>query len=86
MEMKKRLIIVPKGKKAEDDLDSDQASAADLIELELNEREFEHLWAKEIFELISIKGNSNIDDFEDDAVTGKENLVCVIEALTAIDR
>lgn len=79
--MRQRVITVPKDKIAEKALDFDEATKEQLIELSITEEEFLFLYYNGIIELINQEGETNIDDFEDDSVTGKENLSKVIKAL-----
>ena len=79
--MRQRVITVPKDKIAEKALDFEEATKEQLIELSITEEEFLFLYQNGIIELINQEGETNIDDFEDDSVTGKENLSKVIKAL-----
>jgi len=81
--MRQRIIIVPKDKTAEKALDFDEATKEQLIELLITEEEFLFMYQNGIIELINKEGKTNIDDFEDDSVTGKENLSEVIKALNS---
>ena len=80
--MRKRVIIVPKDKKAEQALDINEAKREQLIELTIDEKDFIFIYQTGIIELINREGNANVDDFEDDCVSGKENLSTVINALS----
>lgn len=80
--MRQRIIIVPKDKVAQEALDFDKATKEQLIELPIGEEEFLCMYNSGIIELINMKGNANIDDFEDDSVTGKVNLNMVINTLS----
>lgn len=64
-----KIIIVPINKKAELKLDYDTASPNELIEIRLNESEFNNLWKKGVFHLINETCNSMIDDYEDETIT-----------------
>jgi hypothetical protein len=79
--MKNRLIIVPKNKEAEKDLDFDKAKKSQLIELHLNDEEFILLYKKGVFELINEIGSTSIDDYEDASLIGEENISNVMAAL-----
>ena len=59
-----KIIIVPINKEAELKLDYDTASPNELIEIRLNESEFNILWKKGVFDLINQTCNSIIDDDE----------------------
>lgn len=61
-------IIIPKNKIAEINLDLDKALSEELIEIELDEFEFNSLWDSGIFLLINKICNTNIDDFEDEHI------------------
>ena len=80
--MRKRVITVPKDKIAEEALDYDKADKEQLIELTIREEDFLFLYQSGIIELINREGDTNVDDFEDDSVRGKENLNKVINALS----
>lgn len=84
--MRHRIITVPKDKVVENALDFDEATPEQLIELQIKEEEFLFLYKNGIIEMINQEGNTNIDDFEDDSVTGKENLGKVIKALNLKDK
>jgi hypothetical protein len=79
--MNNKLIIVPKNKNAQTALDFDKADKEQLIELTIDEIDFLFLFENGIIDLINFNGNSNIDDYEDDVVSGKENLYNVIIAI-----
>lgn len=79
--MRRRVVTVPKDKKAEEALDYDKARQEQLIELSLEEADFYFLHQSGIIELINKIGDANIDDFEDDVVCGKENLNKIIAAI-----
>jgi hypothetical protein len=79
--MNNKLIIVPKDKNAQTALDFDKADKEQLIELTIDEIDFLFLFENGIIDLINFNGNSNIDDYEDDVVSGKENLYNVIIAI-----
>jgi len=81
--MRQRVIIVPKDKIAEKALDLDEATKEQLIELSITEEEFLFMYQNGVIELINLEGKTNVDDFEDDSVTGKENLSRVIRALNS---
>lgn len=80
--MRQRIIIVPKDKVAQEALDFDKATNEQLIELPIEEEEFLCMYKTGIIELINIEGSANVDDFEDDSVTGKVNLSRVIKTLS----
>lgn len=76
-----KFILVPLDKKAEIDLDFDEAKDYQLIKLILSDNEFDNLYTEGLFNLINQVGNTNIDEFENDSVCGLENLKAVILAL-----
>ena len=79
--MRRRVITVPIDKEAEKALDYDAAKPAQLIERYLSGEEYVFLETMGLISLINSEGDSNIDDFEDDSVTGLENLNRVLQAL-----
>lgn len=66
--MKTRLIIVPKDKKAELNLDYDNAKDEVLIQYILNEEIFIKLYNLDFFNFINNFFDVNIDDFEDESI------------------
>ncbi|WP_312921090.1 hypothetical protein [Empedobacter brevis] len=64
----RKLIVIPKNKTAERDLDFDEASSEELIEITLDQFEFYSLWDYGVFLLINKVCSTNIDDFEDEHI------------------
>ncbi|WP_312554644.1 hypothetical protein [Empedobacter brevis] len=64
----RKLIVIPKNKAAERDLAFDKASSEELIEIQLDQVEFDSLWKDGIFLLINMVCDTNIDDFEDEHI------------------
>ncbi len=62
-------IIVPKDKKAINDLDYDIANNDQLIIWELEEEEYVKLTSLRIFDIINQSCNSLIDDYEDENIS-----------------
>ena len=79
--MRNKVITVPKNKFAEQVLNFNQAQKEQLIELYLNDEEFEILYKKKLFELINQIAETNIDEYEDDSVSGKEKIGNVLTRL-----
>ncbi|NJK83587.1 MAG: hypothetical protein HC912_06965 [Saprospiraceae bacterium] len=82
--MRQRIITVPKDKIAEKALDYNESVGSQLIELSVTEEDFQFMFQCGIIELVNREGEANIDDFEDDVITGKERLNRVITALRSI--
>ncbi|UYQ91269.1 hypothetical protein MKQ68_14345 [Chitinophaga horti] len=72
--MKYRAIVVPKTKEAEQSLDYDKVMPEQLLEVVLDEDEFDNLLAIGFFERINSIAGSNIDDYEDENITDEEKL------------
>lgn len=72
--MSVRWIIVPLNKSAEAQLDLDQAKPGSIREYRLDETSFTCLWRSGIFDMINAETGSNIDNFEDDAITDPKQL------------
>lgn len=81
LKMRQRIITVPKDKNAEEALDYDEAEKEQLIELSIEEADFQFLYENGFIELINKVGDTNIDSFEDDAVRGKEHLSEIVAAI-----
>lgn len=72
--MKNRYIVTPKDKRAEELLDFNEAEDQDLIQLVLSESQFYQLDACGVFSDLNNMLGCLIDDFEDDAITSKQQL------------
>ena len=79
---KQRTIIVPKDKNAENLLDFDNAKLEQLLELQLDESNFEKLHKEGIFDLINKISKTNIDDYENESIQDKDKIKKVIDELT----
>lgn len=82
--MKKRYIVTPKDKAAAELLDYDKAAAIDLIELVLTEEQFKALNCAGVFSGLNEILGSNIDDFEDELISGDKQLEMGLNYLWAI--
>ncbi|WP_312332269.1 hypothetical protein [Sphingobacterium sp.] len=72
--MKNRYIVTPKDKRAEELLDFNEAGDHDLIQLVLSESQFYQLDACGVFSDLNNMLGCLIDDFEDEAITDKQQL------------
>ena len=72
--MKNRYIVTPKDKRAEELLDFNEAGDHDLIQLVLSDSQFYQLDAFGVFSDLNNMLGCLIDDFEDDAITNKQQL------------
>ena len=72
--MNNRFITVPKDQKALIALDFDQASDDQLIEVILDEDEFNMLWNSGFFKHLNRLANAYIDNGEDESITNIEIL------------
>lgn len=72
--MKNRYIVTPKDKRAEELLDFNEARDQDLIQLVLSESQFYQLDACGVFSDLNNILGCLIDDFEDEAITSKQQL------------
>lgn len=69
-----RLITVPIDKEAEERLYYDQNSEFDVIDVFLNESDYYKLWDSKLFDKINEALDLLIDDYEEETISGKENL------------
>lgn len=72
--MKNRYIVTPKDKRAEELLDFNEAGYHDLFQLVLSGSQFYQLDAFGVFSDLNNMLGCLIDDFEDDAITNKQQL------------
>jgi hypothetical protein len=79
--MSYKVITTPKNKSVEYALDYDEAQPDQLIELVLNESDFNKLWASKVFDNINKVANSMIDNFEDERIYNEQALKDVVEML-----
>lgn len=75
-----RLMSVPKDKAAEHALDYDEAEPNQLIEIEMNETEFEALYAAGVFDAINEMTDAMIRDYEDAEIVKREELELVLNS------
>ncbi|MBS1521839.1 MAG: hypothetical protein JST50_12630 [Bacteroidetes bacterium] len=73
-------ICVPKDQDALVRLDADRNIPGDLIEITLNDEDFNKLWEKGFFHSINIQTNSIIDDFEDEHILDECQLNKVVNS------
>ena len=66
--MKDRLIVVPTSKEAEQRLDYDKCTDSDLLEYNLNEKEFDELYDIGFFTELNDKLGLMIDDYESEEI------------------
>lgn len=78
--MARKLIIVPKDKQAEHDLDYDKASPEQLIEIRLTSDELYELDKAGVFDYMNEVSNAMIDDFESAEITIKEHLLQIFNS------
>jgi hypothetical protein len=79
--MRTRSITVPLNAKAQKSLDFDDVDDSQIIELLIDDDDFEMLFQKGIFDLINSSVQVNIDDYEDESITEAEALQKVTNAL-----
>lgn len=68
-------ITVPISKEAMKRLDFNECLDGDLVEIKLNESEFDKMWSSGVFEIINDAFEKNIDIYEDEYLVGIDNLV-----------
>jgi hypothetical protein len=74
----RKLIVVPKDKQAEADLDYNRASPEQLIEIRLTDVEFNALDAAGVFNSMNEITDAMIDEFESAEITREELLKQVL--------
>jgi hypothetical protein len=79
--MKQRVITVPKDKDAEKALDYDEAIKEQLIELNIDDKDFEILYREGFFNLINQTADVNIDDYEQEAIINRRKIIGLLELL-----
>lgn len=77
-------ITVPVNEDAMSRLDYDNCEPGDLIELFINDDEFNSLWKSGVFEKFNDKFSMHIDDYEDESLMGLDNLLAAKEMLESI--
>ncbi len=73
-------ICVPKDPEALHRLDYNQNISGDLLEVNLDDQDFEKLWQSDFFTSINVLTNSIIDIFEDEHIVEAEKLETVINS------
>ena len=73
-------ICVPKDQEALHRLDHNQNISGDLLEVNLDDQDFEKLWQSDFFTSINVLTNSIIDIFEDEHIVEAEKLKNVINS------
>nr|CBX69845.1 hypothetical protein YEW_DX16730 [Yersinia enterocolitica W22703] len=68
-------ITVPVSTEAMNRLDFDECIAGDLIEMNLDEPEFEKIWNSGVFDKLNDSLGVNIDIYEDESLIGVDTLV-----------
>ncbi|MFH8133254.1 hypothetical protein ABU178_03535 [Pantoea osteomyelitidis] len=76
-----KLITVPVSHEAMKRLDFDECMSDDLLELKLDEADFESLWDSGVFKKINEFVGVNIDVYEDEVLTGLSDLAKAKEAV-----
>src|ERR1700734_69742 len=71
---------VPKDQQALTRLDNNQNISGDLLEVNLDDHDFEKLWQSDFFTSINVLTNSIIDIFEDEHIAEAEKLKNVINS------
>ncbi len=75
-----KTICVPKTQLAQTRLNFDECEQEDLMELHLNKNTFDLIWHIGFFKTINKLTNSLIDDFEDESITNKTELLKVLNS------
>ena len=78
--MRRRLIVVPIDGEAQYELNYDRAKPDQLIEILIDETEFNELDAVGVFDSINEIAEAMIDDFEDEGIEDKEKLERVLNS------
>lgn len=73
-------ICVPKNPEALHRLDYNQNISGDLLEVNLDDQDFEKLWQSDFFTSINVLTNSIIDIFEDEHILEPGKLETVINS------
>ncbi|HDL8284409.1 TPA: hypothetical protein PXQ99_001166 [Yersinia enterocolitica] len=68
-------ITVPVSTEAMNRLDFDECVEGDLIEMNLDEPEFERIWNSGVFDKLNDSLGVNIDIYEDESLIGVDTLV-----------
>lgn len=83
--MAKKTIVVPIDKIAALDLDFDEADLETLIELEIDNEQFYELFKAGFFDKINHICNTNIDDFEDEKIEDRQDMITVIDMIERLN-
>jgi hypothetical protein len=75
-----KIICVPKDTEALHRLDYNHNISGDLLEVNLDDKDFEKLWQSDFFTSINVLTNSIIDIFEDEHIVEAEKLKNVINS------
>jgi hypothetical protein len=78
--MKMKLICVPKSVLAKHHLDFNESRLGELIELEIDNEVINKLFEIGFFHSLNKLTNANVDNFEDDNITGEERLLKVLNS------
>ena len=79
-----KTIVVPVNKGAQSRLDIDQSVDGDLVEIVLDECDFERLWKSGVFHELNESADVVIDDFESESITGPEKLNAALFAVSQL--
>lgn len=69
-----KCISVPVNTDAMDRLEYDECTDGDLVEVLLDEDNYNQLWNTGVFNLLNDKLDKNIDDYEDERIIGLNDL------------
>lgn len=69
-----KYLSVPVDIPAMERLVYDKCSDDDLVEVVLNEHDYKKLWDTGVLDIINEKLNKNIDDYEDEVISGLDEL------------
>lgn len=83
--MKKRYILTPKTFEIENRLNQDLAQSEELIEVILNENEYISLEKLGFFSFLNNLLDINVDDYEDEVITGDYNIRKVLESIDSFN-
>lgn len=70
-----KCITVPVTPEAMNRLNYDQCQKGDLIEVIFDEHDYNELWGSGIIEILNNQLGKNIDDYEDENITGSDELL-----------
>lgn len=75
-----KTICVPKDSLAQTRLDFDEAKPDELMELKIDDSIFKKLWDVGFFNSINKLTHSNIDNFEDECISERDQLMKVLNS------